>query len=186
MDQGELEMMRVLHKSWGVKTELFKNDLCEVSVLQLNAGQRCSWHRHRSKWNQFYVIEGSLTIKTEDGETKVNQGQVFTTNPLQWHEFQTPDSQALVQEIMYVKYECEDIERRIKGGSLAVTVIESTVCDHDWEDMTQPGIGAHWSRCRKCAENKFVPKCSNQTLYETLHKEYDPTCSENKIGGGYA
>jgi quercetin dioxygenase-like cupin family protein len=117
-------MMRVMHKSWGLKTELFKNDLCEVSVLQLNANQRCSWHRHRSKWNQFYVLEGSVTLKTEDGYTRVDKGQVFTTNPMQWHEFQTTDGPALIQEIMYVKYECEDIERLVQGGNLSVTVVD--------------------------------------------------------------
>jgi mannose-6-phosphate isomerase-like protein (cupin superfamily) len=118
MGEGALEMMQVMSKSWGIKTELFKNDLCEVSILNLNEGQRCSWHRHRSKWNQFYVLEGSIEVVTEDGSSKVLRGQIFTTNPLQWHEFRTPYGPALVQEIMYVKYESEDIDRETQGGPL--------------------------------------------------------------------
>lgn len=136
-------MMRVLHKSWGVKTELFKNDLCEVSILALDKGQRCSWHRHRSKWNQFYVLSGSITIKTEDGETRIGPGQVFTTNPLQWHEFRTPDGKALIQEIMYVRYECEDIERLIKGGP---------ICRHDWTDVTKADDPEYVFHCGLCGK----------------------------------
>lgn len=106
------------HKSWGEKITVFKNDLCEVSILHLNGGQRCSWHRHRAKWNQFYVISGTIDIKTEIGYARVDTGQVFTTNPLQWHEFRTPYGNAIVQEIMYVFYESEDIEREEVGGSI--------------------------------------------------------------------
>lgn len=145
-------MMRVLHKSWGVKTELFKNDLCEVSILQLEAGQRCSWHRHRSKWNQFYVISGELVVKTEDGTTRIGTGKVFTTNPMQWHEFQTPGGPAVVQEVMYVRYEAEDIERTVKGGKLE--------CQHDWEDQTQYSDKNYVSVCRLCGSIKAVPKVS--------------------------
>lgn len=111
-------MMRREYKSWGVKTTLFRNDLCEVSLLDLNGGQRCSWHRHQAKWNQFYVVSGSLQIVTEEGTATVATGQIFTTNPTQWHEFRTPDGPALVQEIMYVRYDSEDIERKTKGGSI--------------------------------------------------------------------
>lgn len=111
-------MMRVLHKSWGVKTELFKNDLCEVSILDLDANQRCSWHYHQYKWNQFYVIFGCIEIATEDGVSKVDKGHVFTTNPMQKHEFRTPYGKALVQEVMYVRYDCEDIIRESRGGPI--------------------------------------------------------------------
>lgn len=105
-------------KSWGEKVNLFQNNLCEVSILYLNEGQRCSWHRHRSKWNQFFVIDGSIEVKTEDGVAKVEKGQSFTTRPQQWHEFRTPDGPAVIQEIMYVQYEAEDIERETVGGAI--------------------------------------------------------------------
>ena len=142
-------MMRVLHKSWGTKTELFKNDLCEVSVLQLNENRRCSWHRHRSKWNQFYVLQGSIVVKTEDGESEVGAGQVFTTSPTQWHEFRTPKESALVQEIMYVRYDCEDIEREDKGG---------TLCDHEWVDVTNCGDPEWVFHCPRCGMWKREPR----------------------------
>jgi len=143
-------MMRVLHKSWGVKTELFKNDLCEVSVLKLNSGQRCSWHRHRAKWNQFFVLEGMIEIVTEEGSSIIRDGQVFTTNPLQWHEFRTPDGPALVQEIMYVRYEAEDIERESKGGPIIDKSLEESEHKHSWVPAGQDLHGASVLHCPNC------------------------------------
>lgn len=111
-------MMSISHKSWGTKISLFANDLCEVSILRLNENQRCSWHRHRAKWNQFFVISGELQIKTTEGVANVKAGGLFTTNPQQWHEFRTPFGPAVIQEIMYVRYEAEDIERLQVGGPI--------------------------------------------------------------------
>ncbi len=110
--------MERTHKTWGEKTNIFQNDLCEVSVLELQPGQRCSWHRHQSKYNQFYVLEGEIFILTEWGPAVVEKGQTFTTKPGEWHEFQTTDKCAIVIETMYVKYEESDIERETLGGPI--------------------------------------------------------------------
>ncbi len=106
------------HKSWGEKWNLFQNDLCEVSILYLDPMQRCSWHKHQAKSNQFFVIKGDLYIKTESGVAAVGENQIFTTNPGEWHEFQTGMERAIVQEIMYVKYDSNDIQRETLGGPL--------------------------------------------------------------------
>jgi len=110
--------MERTRKTWGEKENIFCNDLCEVSVLRLEPMQRCSWHRHQAKYNLFYVLEGELFIKTEDGITTVRRGQVFQTKPGEWHEFQTRTNNALIIEVMYVRYEAEDIERKEVGGPL--------------------------------------------------------------------
>lgn len=114
-------MMERTRKSWGEKWNIFENDLCEVSVLYLEKQQRCSWHRHASKFNDFFVVEGELYIKLQDGESKLTKGQVFTTVPGEYHEFRTYDKPAQVIEIMYVFYDPEDIERETVGGPLLCT-----------------------------------------------------------------
>lgn len=114
--------MERTRKSWGIKNNLFQNDLCEVSILELEANQRCSWHSHRTKFNQFYVIKGLLYIKLEDGVTEVKPGQIFTTSPGEMHEFQTHELPALIQEIMYVRYDPEDIDREQIGGRLEAII----------------------------------------------------------------
>ena len=110
--------MERTYKTWGEKWTLFQNDLSEVSLLYLKANQRCSWHTHDQKYNQFFVIEGQITIKTEWGNAVVEKGQIFTTRPGEWHEFQTNNEDSIVQEIMYVQYSPEDIKRDKLGGSL--------------------------------------------------------------------
>ena len=105
-------------KTWGEKANIFQNDLCEVSVLELVPNQRCSWHTHQTKWNLFYVVEGQLFIKTDWGVAQVDKGQVFTTRPGEIHEFQTADQPCKVIEVMYVQYDSEDINREILGGEI--------------------------------------------------------------------
>jgi len=105
-------------KTWGEKWNIFENDTCEVSILKLQPQQRCSWHRHQAKFNLFYVIGGTLYIKTDWGVSEVRQGEIFTTKPGEWHEFQTHDDDALIIEVMYVQYEAGDIERDKLGGPL--------------------------------------------------------------------
>jgi quercetin dioxygenase-like cupin family protein len=105
-------------KTWGEKIIIFQNDQCEMSVLELLPRQRCSWHRHNSKYNKFYVLEGELFIKTDWGIATLRPGQVFTTRPLEWHEFQTAKESCKVIEVMYTKYDPEDIERETLGGPI--------------------------------------------------------------------
>ncbi len=114
--------MERTRKSWGIKNNLFQNDLCEVSILELEPNQRCSWHSHRAKSNQFYVISGTLFVKTVDGTTKVAPGQTFTTHPGEMHEFQTKFQPAVIQEVMYVCYDAEDIDREKLGGRLETSI----------------------------------------------------------------
>jgi mannose-6-phosphate isomerase-like protein (cupin superfamily) len=64
------------------------------------------------------VIEGVLFVKTEAGKAEVGKNQIFTTRPGEMHEFQTGSVPAVIQEIMYVKYDPEDIQRETIGGPL--------------------------------------------------------------------
>ena len=105
-------------KTWGEKWNIFKNDLCEVSFLKLHPWQRCSWHRHQTKYNLFFVISGELTIKLENDIATACKNEFFTTRPLEWHEFQTHDKATRIIEVMFVQYDAEDIERQVIGGPL--------------------------------------------------------------------
>jgi mannose-6-phosphate isomerase-like protein (cupin superfamily) len=114
--------MKRTGKTWGQKNEIFRNDLCEVSVLYLKSWQRCSYHKHTSKFNLFFVNEGELYIKLDNGVSTeihtVKEGGTFTTPPGQMHEFQTRENPAVITEVMYVEYDSEDIQREIIGGPL--------------------------------------------------------------------
>jgi quercetin dioxygenase-like cupin family protein len=105
-------------KTWGEKWNIFQNDLCEVSYLCLNKNQRCSWHTHKTKFNLFFVVSGELCVKLENDIAVVEKYQFFTTRPGEWHEFQTHENLTKIIEIMFVKYDAEDIERLKLGGPL--------------------------------------------------------------------
>ena len=105
-------------KTWGEKWTIFQNDLNELSVLYLVPKQRCSWHNHQTKFNLFFVVEGELFIKTEWDIAIVKKGQIFTTKPGEYHEFQTQEKSAIVIEVMYVQYDENDIYRQTLGGPL--------------------------------------------------------------------
>ena len=113
--------MERTYKTWGEKENIFQNDLCEVSILHLLPNQRCSYHRHQTKWNLFYVIEGAVFIKTEWGVALIEKGQIFTTRPMEWHEFETAEGTSILLEVMYTEYDAEDIERKILGGPIEQT-----------------------------------------------------------------
>ena len=110
--------MERTRKTWGEKHNIFQNSLCETSVLHLEPWKRCSWHRHQAKYNLFYVLSGKLIIKLEGGKANVLPGQIFTTRPGEWHEFQTNGEGAVIIEVMYVEYDSADIEREELGGDL--------------------------------------------------------------------
>jgi len=133
--------MERTYKTWGEKWNIFQNDLCEVSILELKPYHRCSWHKHQTKFNQFFVLDGTLFIKVRDGIARIAKGQIFTTRPGEFHEFQTGAEQALIQEIMYVKYDPEDIEREMLGGPINKTHSEH----HKISDVEQS----------QCSKNLF-------------------------------
>jgi mannose-6-phosphate isomerase-like protein (cupin superfamily) len=64
------------------------------------------------------VVEGELYIKLEDGTSELTKGQIFTTKPGEYHEFQTHEKEAQIIEIMWVTYDSEDIKRELIGGPL--------------------------------------------------------------------
>jgi len=112
--------MERTYKTWGEKANIFCNDTCEVSILRLKPHQRCSWHKHQTKFNKFYVLDGILDIKTEWGTTEVLPGQIFTTGPGEMHEFRTRHLDTLAIEVMYVNYDSDDIDRDMEkwGGPI--------------------------------------------------------------------
>lgn len=163
--------MERTYKTWGEKWNVFKNDLCEVSLLYLKPSQRCSWHRHATKSNQFFVIEGVVWIMTEWGEAEIAKGQIFTTAPGEWHEFQTREDSAILQEVMYVQYNAEDIERKKLGGPL-----------EGEEDDKESQV---W--CAKCgkafAVYPFPNKCFDcgGTEFSSEIDQSEPTALANKL-----
>jgi len=111
--------MEATHGSWGDRIRTFQWDGGIATILYLEPWQRCSWHSHKTAYNQFFVIEGELGVKTDKGYTShIAKGRGFTVEPGVKHEFQTYYEPTIVEEIAYVKYDTHDIDREELGGPL--------------------------------------------------------------------
>lgn len=54
--------MRIAGKVWGATSEVFVTPMFELHQITVDAGHRCSRHLHRTKYNGFLVLSGSLEV----------------------------------------------------------------------------------------------------------------------------
>jgi len=101
-------------KIWGENTEIFQNESTSVNFLNLVKGGTCSRHYHKFKSNIFYVIKGKLRVRTELGEHILYPGQSLLVLPLLKHQFEAMEA-SFVIEVMFVKYNPDDIIRETEG-----------------------------------------------------------------------
>ncbi len=110
--------MEQTHGTWGNRLKTFEWDGGLVTLLFLEPHQQCSYHFHKTTYNQFTVISGVLGVETEKGfTTRLAPKQTFTVEPGVKHKFITYDLKTVVEEVAYTKYLPEDIYRTVLGGS---------------------------------------------------------------------
>ncbi len=107
-------------KVWGQTEKIVVNPFCEVHKIDIKAGGVCSKHLHRYKTNGFYVISGTLKIRTWQkdydlvDETILNAGDYYEAKPNLYHQFEAVTGvQAL--EIYYPTPIDHDIVRETVG-----------------------------------------------------------------------
>jgi len=107
-------------KIWGYLNNIFLNDKCKVDILYLEKNTVCSVHHHNQKINRFYLIKGSVKIKTDLGEYILKEEQEIDVFPPLTHQFIALDDSILV-EIAFVssgKLKEIDIVRKVQGGKI--------------------------------------------------------------------
>lgn len=67
-------------------------------LLFLFGGQTCPCHEHRVKHETFFIVKGTITMRTADGETRMQQGDTLVMPPGSPHAF-TGIGPALVLEV---------------------------------------------------------------------------------------
>ena len=131
-------MVNQFHGTWGRRVVTFQTDAMIATILFLRPNKRCSWHYHKTAFNQFYVIKGRVYVKSDigpEGElntTQLDEGHVFTVQPGVRHEFSTDTLGAVVEEIAYVKYDASDIYREVLGGNVESPKIQGEGVQHQW------------------------------------------------------
>jgi len=107
-------------KIWGYLNNIFLNDKCKVDILYLEKNTVCSIHHHNQKINRFYLIKGSVKIKTDLGEYILKEEQEIDVFPPLIHQFIALEDSILV-EIAFVssgKLKEDDIVRKVQGGKI--------------------------------------------------------------------
>ena len=119
--------MEQTHGTWGRRIVTREDCHSVTTILYLKPNKRCSWHKHSHAYNQFFVISGELTVKTDIGSreepqqrnfTTLQAGQFFTVQPGVTHEFRTGAIETVIEEIAYVEFNKHDIHRKLLGGDI--------------------------------------------------------------------
>ena len=107
-------------KVWG-NTELVEaNGVLEFHRIEIKKGGTCSKHRHRYKWNGFFVESGRLKIRVWKNnyelidETVLHPGQWTKIPPGEFHQFEA-ETDVVAFELYWAEFDHNDIERETVG-----------------------------------------------------------------------
>ncbi len=78
---------KIINKPWGHEIIWAQTDNYVGKILVINAEQRLSKQFHEQKEETIYVLNGELTIETEEENTKIITGQSFHIKPKTIHRF---------------------------------------------------------------------------------------------------
>ena len=106
-------------KVWGSTQQIIMTPTFELHRIEVNAGHRCSKHRHLHKYNAFFVEKGSLliTVWKHSGtvdKTTLTAGNFTLVPPTEFHRFEALED-TVAYEVYGVDLDHDDIEREDHG-----------------------------------------------------------------------
>jgi len=111
-------------KVWGNTEVIEANSSLEFHRIDIKKGGTCSKHKHKYKWNGFYVMSGELSVKVWKNnydlidETILTQGQWTRIAPGEMHQFEAL-SDTIAFELYWANFDHNDIERESVGHLLS-------------------------------------------------------------------
>jgi mannose-6-phosphate isomerase-like protein (cupin superfamily) len=116
-------MSQISGKIWGATQLIFANGAVELHRISVNAGMKCSMHKHEYKFNGFFVETGKLIIRVEKNdydlvdETILGPGDFTTVKPNEYHQFESIED-TVAYELYYAHFDHNDIVRKDHGGPI--------------------------------------------------------------------
>ena len=108
-------------KIWGQTELVHKNGVLEFHRIEFKAGAKCSEHKHKFKWNGFFVEPGKMIVRVwqddQEGlldETILNAGDFTTVKPGKFHQFEGVED-GVAFELYWAEFNHDDIDRRTVG-----------------------------------------------------------------------
>ena len=114
--------MNVQGKVWGTTSSLFNKNNVEINRITCVKDGYCSRHKHTSKYNMFFVENGSLEISVWKNNYDLIDKTILKAHdncivePGEYHTFRCLDKDTVAFEIYWVEIDKNDIERSGVGG----------------------------------------------------------------------
>jgi mannose-6-phosphate isomerase-like protein (cupin superfamily) len=122
IDQNQAAVGQIISKVWGNTRCLVRGHGFEVHYLNINGGGYCSRHRHRAKWNQFFVVRGLLRVRffRADGSEghchTLSAGSILDVPPGTLHRFEASETSEAIETYWTDPVDPDDIDRLDEGG----------------------------------------------------------------------
>ena len=107
-------------KVWGQTELLEANVVLEFHRIEAKAGGVCSKHKHKFKWNGFFVESGEMIIRVWKNnydlvdETLLKAGEYTKVAPGEYHQFEAV-TDCVAFELYWAEFDHNDIERDTVG-----------------------------------------------------------------------
>ena len=114
-------------KIWGITELVHANSSFEFHRIETKAGGTCSKHKHKHKWNGFFVEKGELIVRiwkettsekagisTHIDETHLCAGDFLYVKPTEYHQFEAVVD-TIAFELYWAEFNHDDIEREDHG-----------------------------------------------------------------------
>lgn len=112
--------MIIQGKVWGTTSQLFNKNNVEIHRITGIKGGYSSRHTHTSKFNLFFVEEGSIIVRVWKGEsvdeTVLTKGMACTIAPGELHQFEVLEDGTVAFEVYWTELKEDDINRLDVGG----------------------------------------------------------------------
>ena len=111
-------------KIWGFTSHIFAKNNVSIHRINVNPAGYCSKHKHKHKFNMFFIEEGELDIEVWKNDydlidtTTLKKGEHTIVKPREFHRFLNNSSKdAIVYEIYWTELDEGDISRESVGGN---------------------------------------------------------------------
>ena len=110
-------------KIWGQTELIHANGVLEFHRIEFKKNVACSKHKHKFKWNGFYVESGKMMVRVWQkdydlvDETILNPGEFTQVKPGVYHQFIGLED-GVAFELYWAEFNHNDIERETVGHTV--------------------------------------------------------------------
>lgn len=98
-------------RPWGRFEKFHQNKLCTVKLIYVNAHSRLSLQYHNRRLEFWKVVKGSAVVELEGKTIILTEGETLSIPQQARHRLAALDSDCVILEIAYGKFDENDIVR---------------------------------------------------------------------------